>query len=186
MLDFNISLEFNPDLARIPQNKDDQLVITSCAIHFPAEKRIWSGFDEMCYNDLNRNDFDLGVIDFEIGFSGYTGKPYPKVYTKCFVLRTDTGFRIKTMKFSNDTSESKVNQRGETVIGIRYYVRDEKEIEQLQKCNCLMFESFFALGDHRKTYAFMCQLRKDGDVWKAEHANTYRNTGTRSIKSMCD
>ena len=29
------------------------------------------------YNVLNSNNSDLGVLDFEVGFSGYNGKPYP-------------------------------------------------------------------------------------------------------------
>lgn len=186
MLDFNISMELNPDLSLLPKAKDDQLVITSCAVHLFSDNRIWSGFDEMCFSDLNHNNYGMGVVDFEVGFTGYTGTPYPKVYTKCFALRTDNDLRIKPMKFSNKTCESKINQRGETVIGIRYYFMNEREIELLQSCKRLMFESFFALGDHRKTYAFMCQLCKDGDGWKAEYANTYRNTGNESIKSMID
>ena len=186
MLDFNINLEFNPEPALIPKGRDDCLVITSCAVHLFSDNRIWSGFDEMCFSDLNYNNYNLGAIDFEIGFAGYTGTPYPKVYTKCFALRTDNGLWIKPMKFDNHTCESKINHRGETVIGIRYYFKDEREIELLQNSKRLMFESYFALGNHRKAYAFMCQLCKEENGWKAEYANTYRNTGNDSIKNMID
>ena len=184
MLDLHIDL--TPTFQYQPKVADDQLVIASCAIHPLEENRIWSAFDEMCYNDLNDNEYGLGAVDFEIGFTGYSGKPYPKVYAKCFALRTDNGLWIKPMKFLNTTSESKVNQRGETVIGIRYYFKNKQEIELLEKSSRLMFESFFALGNHRKVYAFMCQLRKVDSEWKAEFANTYRNTGNDSIKSMID
>lgn len=186
MLDFNISLDLSPDLSAVTDKKDDRLIITSCAVHMFEDNRIWSAFEEMCYSDLNVNNYGLGAIDFEIGFSGYSGKPYPKVFTKCFALRTDTGFRIKPMKFSNQTCDSKINQRGETVIGLRYYFREEAEINELLKCRRLMFEAYFALDNPKKTYAFMCQLRSDGANWVAEAANTYRNTGNDSIKNMID
>lgn len=186
LMDFNINLQF-PFAASMPSKGDvDRLVVSSCAIHLFSDDRIWSGFDEETYNALNRNDWGLGVLDLEIGFSGYTGTAYPKVYTKCFVLRTDNNWRIKPMKFSNETSESKVNQRGETIIGIRYYFREDREIEQLLSCERLMFECFFALDNPKKVYGLMCQLRKSESGWEAECANTYRPSHAKNIKGLMD
>lgn len=185
MLDLNISLEVNPTLTNMAPGTD-RLLLTSCAIHSFEDNRIWSAFDEMCYNDLNHNNHDLGLIDFEIGFSGYSGKSYPEVYTKCFALRTDNHLLIKPMKFENNKSHSKINHRGETVIGIRYYLRSEEEIQKLQSCNRLMFESFFALDKPQNTYALMCQLSKKDHGWEIECANTYRNKDNENIKWLID
>ena len=186
LIDFNINLQFNPELTAHTKAGNDCLVITSCALHLFDDNRIWSAFEELTFNRLNRNDFGLGVVDFEIGFAGYRGKAYPKVYTKCFELRTDTGLRIKPMKFTNDTSESKINQRGETVIGIRYYFQTEAEIKQLISCGRLMLECFFALGKPKNTYGLMCQLKKDGSVWRAEFASTFRPDYAKNIKNLID
>ena len=186
MLDFNISMEFRPDISVSPQDKVDRLVITSCAVHLFDDNRIWSAFDETCYNDLNNNDYGFGVLDLEIGIAGYSGTAYPKVYTKCFELRTDNGLLIKPMKYTNNYSESKVNQRGETVIGLRYYFKKEQEIELLCSCERLMFECFFALDKPRNTYAAMCQLEKKDGIWTAEYANTFRPSYAGNIKYLID
>lgn len=186
MLDFNISMEFRPDISVAAHDKIDRLIVTSCAVHLFDDNRIWSAFDEMCYNNLNRNDYGFGVLDLELGLAGYTGTAYPKVYTKCFDLRTDNGLRIKPMKLTNYHSESKVNQRGETVIGLRYYFREEREIKLLCDCKQLMFECFFALDKPRNTYAVMCQLEKKDDVWSAEYANTFHPSYAGNIKHLVD
>ncbi len=186
MLDFNINVELKPDFPTSAKGKVDRLVITSCAIHLFSDDRIWSGFDEETYNTLNRNDCGLGVLDVEVGFAGYTGAAYPKVYTKCFVLRTDSNWRIKPMKFTNEISGSKINQRGKTVIGIRYYFKNEEEIEQLITCGRLMFECFFALNKPKNVYGLMCQLRKGESGWEAECANTYHPPHAKNIKNMID
>lgn len=186
MLDFNIDLKFTPEIIFVPKGKVDRLVVSSCAIHLFSDKRIWSEFEEETYSYLNGNNWGLGVVDFEIGFAGYSGMAYPKVYTKCFVLRTDSNWRIKPMKFSNETSCSKVNQRGETIIGIRYHFRDEQEIERLTSSECLMFECFFALDNPKNVYGLMCQLRKSETGWEAEFANTYRLEHAKNIKYLMD
>ena len=133
MLDFNVSLEFTPNISMPTKGRVDRLSISSCAMHLLSDNRLWSDFDEMCYNELNSNNYGLGVLDLEIGIAGYTGVAYPKAYTKCFVLRSDNGLLIKPMKHTNFPSGSKVNQRGETVIGLRYYIREEREISLLRE-----------------------------------------------------
>ena len=60
MLDFNISLEFNPDINVISKGKVDALVITSCAIHmFPNDNRMYSDFDDF------DSSFDAFDSDFQ-------------------------------------------------------------------------------------------------------------------------
>lgn len=186
MLDFNINVELKPELAVPFKGKEDRLLITSCAVHMFGDDRIWSGFDEEAYNCLNHNDYGYGVVDFEIGLSGYTKSAYPKVYTKCFFLLTDNGLKIKPKKFSNIPSESKINQRGETVIGIRYYFTQEEEIQTLVNSGKLMFECFFALDNPKNTYALMCQLKIKGGKWIAEAANTYKPPHAKNIKHLID
>ena len=90
------------------------------------------------------------------------------------------------MKADNRASESKINQRGETIIGIRYYFRSKEEIHSLRGCNRILFECFFALEKPKNTYALMCQLEKDGGEWKAKYANTYRPRYAKNIKGLID
>ena len=187
MLDFNISLEFKPDVKFVSKENVDALVITSCAMHmFPTDDRMYSDFEEQTYNELNNSANNLGFVDIEIGFAGYTGTPYPKVYTKCFMLYTDNYQMIKPMKMVDNSSESKINHRGETVIGIRYYFRTKDEIDNLLHCNRILFECFFALGKSKNTYGLMCQLQKENDVWNAKYANTYRPCYASNIKHLLD
>ena len=94
--------------------------------------------------------------------------------------------QIKPNKILNDISESKINKRDEVVIGLRYFFEDEKEIEDFENCNRLMFEALFALEKPKNTYAFMCQLCKTEDGWKAEYANTYRRSSKENIKWLVD
>lgn len=184
---FDIGFEFSPTFIPKENKKIDELVISSCAIHYFSDNRLWSSFDELSYNCLNRNDYGLGVLDFEIGFTGYKGIAYPKVYTKCFRLLTDKKTLIKPMKYTNEASLSKINQKGELVIGTRYYFRTEEEVKKLLKCKQILFESFFALEKKTNTYGFACQMhRDDNNAWKCEYANTYRMRKKDNIASLMD
>lgn len=187
MLDFNISLDFKPYIKSMPEANTDALVITSCDIHMlPNDDRMYSNFEDQTYNELNSSRGNLGFIDIELGLGGYSGRPYPRVYTKCFMLYTDKYQMIKPMKMTNNASESKINLRGDTVIGIRYYFRTEDEIFSLIHCNSILFECFFALGKTRNTYAIMCQLQKEKGEWGVKYANTYRPHYATNIKNMLD
>lgn len=46
------------------------------------------------------------------------------------------------MKFSNVSSLSKINLKGELVMEIRYYFRTEKEKKELLDCKQILIESF--------------------------------------------
>ena len=187
MLDFNVSIEFKPELVTNTTGKVDQIIISSYALHYSeADGRIISDFDDLCYNELSFREQGFGFLDIEVGFSGYAGTPYPKVYSKCFRLFTNNWLLIKPMKLENNTSESKVNQRGETVIGFRYYFQNEEELRKLESAEKLMFDSFFALEKPTNTYALACQLRKENDHWLADYANTYRMKEWKNIKDLID
>ncbi len=183
---FDIGFEFSPTFMQKENKKIDELVISSCAIHCFSDNRIWSSFDELSYNCLNSNDYGLGVLDFEIGFTGYKGIAYPKVYTKCFRLLTDEKALIKPMKYMNEASLSKINQKGELLIGVRYYFRSEEEVKRLLNCKQILFESFFALEKKTNTYGFACQMRRDNNAWKCEYANTYRMRRKDDIRYLMD
>ena len=184
---FDIGFEFSSTIMPKDNKNIDELIISSCSIHYFEDNRLWSSFDELSYNCLNYNDYGLGALDFEIGFTGYNGTAYPKVYTKCFRLLTDKSTLIKPMKYTNEASLSKINQKGELVIGIRYYFRTEEELKSLIACKQILIESFFALEKKHNTYGFACQMRRVGnDDWKCEYANTYRMRRKENIMHLID
>lgn len=184
---FDIGFEFSPTFTPKEDKKIDELVISSCAIHYFSDNRLWSSFDELSYNRLNNNDYGLGVLDIEIGLKGYTGTAYPKVYTKCFRLFTNSKKLIRPMKYTNEPSLSKINQKGELVVGIRYYFKTEEEISELLGCSQILFESFLALGKPNNTYAFACQMHRDtNNNWQCSFANTYRIKKKDNINYLMD
>lgn len=184
MLDINF--EFSPTFIMKNNNKIDELVITSCKIHQFSNERLWSGFEEETFHCLN-SDSGYGVLDFEIGFTGYKGQPYPKIYTKCFRLLTNDKLLIKPMKTTNYCSSSKVNNNGEMIIPIRYWFTNESQIEKIVACKQILIESFFALDYPRNTYAFAIQMEKDENGnWQCEMANTYRRKKYENIKKLLD
>lgn len=184
---FDIGFEFSPTVISKTDKKIDELIISSCKVHYFSDNRLWSAFDELSYNDLNNNDYGFGVLDFEIGLTGYKGTAYPKVYTKCFRFLTDGKTLIKPMKLSNESSLSKINQKGELVVGIRYYFRTEEEMDKLLNCKDMLIESFFALGKKTNTYSFACQMHQDNNgEWGCSFANTYRMKRKISIKYLID
>lgn len=185
MLDIN--LEFTPKFTIQRKCKVDVLTISSCAVHYFAAGRLWSTFEDESYCYLNSNDFNCGVIDFEIGFTGYTGQPYPKLYSKCFRLLTDTKVLIKPMKKSNEPFSSKVNSNGELIVSLRYHFHDEDEINSLINCKKLLIESFVAFDKPTNTYSFAIQLERDeDDKWVSKMANTYRIRKKDNIKYLMD
>ena len=184
---FDIGFEFSPTITPRERNKIDELVISSCAIHYFSDNRLWSSFDELSYNRLNCNDYGLGVLDIEIGFKGYEGTPYPKVYTKCFRLFTNGEKLIRPIKYTNEPSLSKINQKGELVVGIRYYFKTQEEVDELLGCTQILFESFLALEKKNNTYAFACQMHRDDyNNWQCSYANTYRMRKRDNIEFLID
>lgn len=184
---FDIGFELSPNFVQKEDKKIDELIISSCAIHYFSDNRLWSSFDELSYNCLNHNNYGLGVLDFEIGFTGYKGTAYPKVYTKCFRLLTDEKTLIKPMKFTNESSLSKINRKGELVFGIRYYFRTEEEVAKLLNCKQILIESFIALEKKTNTYGLACQMHKaDNNNWECYYANTYRMKKRDNIQFLID
>ena len=79
---------------------------------------------------LNKNS-GYSVLDIEFSFeNNVVRQSYPEFYTKCFVIRIDTKVIIKPMKQTNIAYNSKVNQNGELVIGIRYFFKNKSDIKK--------------------------------------------------------
>jgi hypothetical protein len=187
MLDFNVSLELKPEINMAYKGNIDALVITSCAMHmFANDDRMYSDLEAQTFNVLNYCADRFTFLDIEVGLTGYSGKPYPKLYTKCFTLFSDNYQLIKPMKMDDKTSETKINQRGETVFGIRYHFRSEEEMIKLTQCTKLLLECFFALEKPNNTYGLMCQLEKVDGKWTIKYANTYKPSYARNIKNLFD
>ena len=162
------------------------LQIRNCKVIVFGRGRIYSEFEDMTIDWLNR-DQGFGAMDIEIAFqNNVTTNAYPQFYSKCFVLRTDTGYHLKPMKLSNYPCDSKVNQNGELVIGVRYFFQREKEINEIQNCNCISIECFVALEKPKNVYGVMCQLNKENEEWKLEIAHTYKPKYARNIKHLID
>lgn len=189
MLDTNIDKLITIE-AKVPDRAESAtekaLLLRACNIYICNDNRIYSELEEQTFDALNDNE-GYGVLDIEFIFANnVVKKEYPKFYTKCFVLRTDTGVRIKPMKCTNIPSASKINQNGELVVGISYYFRSEKEIEQILVCNSLLVEGFIALGSPRNVFGVMCQLKKGKKKWKITSAYTYKPKYARNIKYLID
>lgn len=176
--------------ATVPTKVDirsNALLLKACNIYIFSENKIYSEIDEMAYDSLNSNDFGCGALDIEFIFTnGVTQEAYPDFYTKCFVIRTNTDFRIKPMKINNSKCISKLTQNGDLVIGIRYYFHDRKEIEQIQNCSSFLVEGFIALQKPHNVFGLMCQLYKNDTLWKLTNAYTYKPKYAKNIKGLID
>ena len=161
------------------------LLIKACNVFVCSEERVYSEIEEQTLDVLNSNE-GYGILDVEFVMDNITKVVYPKFYTKCFVIRTDTFFHIKPMKMSNNPSESRINQHGELVIGIRYYFRDSKEAEKIVRCKNILVEGFIALDSPKNVYGVMCQLQKTESKWVLQNAYTYKPKYAKNIKYLID
>lgn len=188
MLDANIDKIFSIE-ASLPSKKESVsgvLLLRACKIYLFGDDRIYSEFEEQAFDALNGNR-GFGALDIEFVFeNNIIKKAYPQFYTKCFVMRTDTGDIIKPMKYSNASSESKVNSQGELVVGIRYYFTDEMQIQQIMECKEILVEGFIALGKPTNVFGVMCQLHKGKKNWKIFSAYTYKPSNAKNIKRLMD
>lgn len=188
MLDANIDKIFSID-AVLPKKAESEskiLLLRACRIYIFSNNRIYSEFEEQTFSALNEN-YGFGVLDIEFVIKNNIVKEsYPQFYTKCFVIRNDKRELIKPMKYSNQPAESKINQNGELVVGIRYYFRDEKEIEKITKCNDLLIEGFLAFEKTENVYGIMCQLHKGKKKWKITSEYTYKPKYAKNIKYLID
>lgn len=188
MLDVNFSKLLSIE-ATLPKNTNSSskvLLLKECKVYIFDNGRIYSEFEDQTFNMLNDNH-GYGAMDIEFVMeNNIVREGYPKFYTKCFVLRTDTCFFLKPMKLNNSTSCSKINQNGEIVIGIRYFFINEDEIEKMINCKGLLVEGFIGLGKSTNVFGLMCQLKKEKKGWKIASAYTYKPKYAKNIKYLID
>lgn len=188
MLDPKVTLfSYSASIPVTMKTENHALILKSCNVYAFSADRIFSELDELTFDTLNSNDYSCGSLDIEfVILNGMIKEVYPDFYTKCMVIRTNTKCCIKPMKTKNAAHYSKVNQDGDLVIGIRYYFKNSKEIQQIKNCTALLVEGFIALGDPRNVFGIMCQLKKEQDIWKISSSFTYRPKEAKNIKNLMD
>ena len=187
MFDASISLlSIDASVPDRTEKVSKALLIRTCKFYVFSSERIYSELEEMTFDVLNTNT-GYGALDVEFIFvNDIVQKSYPQFYTKCFVIRTDTGAIVKPMKTRNYPAYSKINQNGELVIGIRYYFKDKREIAQIMQCKSILIEGFIALGKPTNVFGIMCQLVNEENGWKISSAYTYKPTYAKNIKNLID
>ncbi len=163
------------------------LLLKECNVYGFSDVRVYSELDELSIDVFNRNDYGFGLLEIEFVFdNNVTENRYPEFYTKCFVIRTDTGVWIKPMKYQNYTVPSKVNSNGNLVISIGYYFDSQEQVDNIQQCKALLVEGFIALDSPKNVFGVMCQLRKSKDSWFIDRAYTYKPKHAKNIKHLID
>lgn len=187
MLDKNTTLlSINTAVKNEKESQQKVLLLRGCKIYAFSKDRIYSELEEQTFDTLNSNE-GYGVLEIEFSFDhSIISKNYPQFYTKCFVIRTDTDVRIKPMKTSNRSNNSKVNQNGDLSLGVSYYFRNASEVEKVKKCNSILVEGFIALDKPTNVFGVMCQLEKTEGGWEIASAYTYKPKYAKNIKSLMD
>jgi len=187
MLDASINLlSIEATVGIKEENLPKALLIRACKVYVFSEERIYSELEELTFDALNDNE-GYGTLDIEFVFANnIVSESYPEFYTKCFVIRTDSGVKIRPMKMKNNPTYSKINQNGELVIGIRYYFRSKKEIEGVMSAKDFLVEGFIALGKPKNVFGIMCQLNKVHNSWNISAAYTYKPRYVKDIKYLID
>lgn len=187
MLGENITLfSINATVEHREKVQKRALQFRNCKVIIFGDSRIYSEFEEYAFDTLNSN-YGLGTLEIELAFeNNVTGKDYPEFFTKCFVLRTDTKYYIKPVKYRTDACCSKINEKGELVIGFRYFFKSEEDIEKIMNCNSILIESFIALEKKKNVYGIMCQLKKANEEWQVEMAYTYKPKYAKNIANLID
>lgn len=188
MFDSAVTLfSFSASAPAITPPESHALILKECKVYAFSAGRIFSEFEELTFDSLNCNDYGFGTLELELTFSsGIVKEAYPDFYTKCVVIRTDKQFFIKPMKMRNRAHCSKINRVGDIVVGLRYYFRSEKEIQQIVSCTSLLIEGFVALGKPQNVFGIMCQLEKEGSTWQISSSYTYKPKYAKNIKRLLD
>lgn len=188
MLDAKIDSIFSADVAvnEKVEEKGNVLLIRASRVNLFSKERVYSQLNELTFDILNYNN-GLGTLDVEFVFDNkVVPKRYPVFYTKCFVIRTDTGVLIKPMKRMNKPAYSKVDQDGNLVVGIRYCFKCNEEIEKILQCNNILVEGFIALEKPKNVFGIMCQMKKIVNSWEIAEAYTYKHRYAKNIKYLID
>lgn len=188
MLDANIDKLFSIEavLSGEKKNLPKALLLRACNVYLFDDNRIYSELETLTFDRLNDNE-GYGEIDIEFVFdNNIINESYPVFYTKCFVIRTDTKCFIKPMKLSNHSNNTKINQNGELVIGIRYYFRNKGDVDKIIKCNSFLVEGFIALGKPKNVFGLMCQMQRSKENWEINSAYTFKPKYAKNIKWLID
>lgn len=188
MLDTSITLlSIQTKASSQQENIDKQLLLHGCNVYGYNKFRVYSEMDQATINMLNRNDYSLGSLEIELVIkNGVTKERYPNFYTKCFVIRTDTGLLIKPMKFSNKRTYSKIDHEGNLIVSVGYYFRSKEQLNEIKECKLMLVEGFIALASPKNVYGIKCQIRKDKNDWVFDHAHTYKPRHAKNIKYLID
>lgn len=188
MLDSSISLiNIQTKASNQQKNTDKQLLLIGCNVYGYNKYRVYSEMDEATINMLNRNDYSSGTLEIELVIkNGVTKEMYPDYYTKCIVIRTDTGLLIKPMKFSNNRVCSKIDHEGNLIVSVGYYFRSEEQLNAIKECKLMLVEGFIALHSPKNVYGIKCQIRKDKNDWVFDHSHTYKPKHAKNIKHLID
>ena len=186
MLDTNIKFSIEASLPVKTEESPKVLLLRACNMYLYDENQVYSEFEEQTFDALNLNE-GFGSLNIEFTLDkNIVNQGYPQFYTKCFVIRTDTGLRIKPMKSRNDPNSSKINQNGELIIGICYYFKNEEEVKEIIKSKKILVEGFIALENVTNVFGIMCQLQKSDPNWEIATAYTYKPCYAKNIKHLID
>lgn len=187
MLNSNITLFSFEAKSNKTSNSSNALLLKECNVYGFSDVRVYSEFDELSIDVFNRNDYGFGLLEIEFVLENdLIASKYPEYYTKCFVIRTDTGVLIKPMKFRNNTTMSKVNSNGHLVISVGYYFDSQEQVDMIMQCKALLVEGFIALDKPKNVYGIMCQLSKASNSWVIDRAYTYKPKHAKNIKYLID
>lgn len=175
---FNADIKlFEIQLPKIEFSGLATMIVTGCNAYIgelgAGEHRLYSELEQNNFAYLNCNDYNGKVFELEVCLQGKEKNMYANFYARCFSIRTDNGLRIKKNGPQNNKRFSKVNMKGEVVVGIGWYLTD-REYNALLSAEEILIEGFISINKVKNTYGLAVQLEKRDSEYEIKFANTYR------------
>lgn len=187
---------FDVNTSNDSDNKNNALILSGCKLSI-LENITYSELDENNYIYINDNDYGCECINIELNFDNNYKNPYFEFFLNCITIRVDnkilfkdldtnyTHYKLYTKRKVNKVlakkkvdrrykSYTKINKNGKLSIGVGYFFKSKEEYKIIKECNSFIIEGFIALNKKNNIYGFMCEVKKEEDLWFLSEGNTYK------------
>lgn len=164
---------FDVNISNDTYNGNNALVLSGCKLSL-LENIKYSELDENNYLYLNNNDYGCGGINVELNFDNNYKNPYFEFYINCITIRVDNKIFVKKNVYTSHKSYTKINKNGKLSIGVGYFFTSEEEYEIIKECSSFVIEGFIAFNKKNNVYGFMCEVKKERNLWNLSEGNTYK------------
>lgn len=160
-------------------NKEfDSLILNG--IRISLGDGLYSEIEEQSCFALNKNDYGVGLVEFELQFEPIK-EPYCPFWIGCTSIRTERKIYkldppLSSFKTNFDqTCQTKITYENKMAATITYFFESEEDKADFLQSRAFLIEGFIALKKQDNVFGFLCKVERDDQECKWNFTEGYTN-----------